>query len=75
MDIEETRENQMGVKSDIYIQPVDSHKQILEHRNSREAYIRSKEVYLQNVTGEEKIVARPGLEPRASRYPCEHSAN
>ena len=43
MDIEETRENQMGVKSDIYIQPVDSHKQILEHRNSREAYIRSKE--------------------------------
>ena len=27
------------------------------------------------VTGEEKIVARPGLEPRASRLPCEHSAN
>ena len=29
----------------------------------------------ENVTGEEKIVARPGLEPRASRLPCEHSAN
>ena len=28
-----------------------------------------------HVTGEEKIVARPGLEPRASRLPCEHSAN
>ena len=34
-------------------------------------------VYLLNmyVTEEEKIVARPGLEPRASRLPCEHSAN
>ena len=28
-----------------------------------------------NVTGEENIVARPGLEPRASRLPCEYSAN
>ena len=27
------------------------------------------------VTGEEKIVARPGLEPWASRLPCKHSAN
>ena len=28
-----------------------------------------------NVTGKEKIVARPGLEPMAPCLPCEHSAN
>ena len=28
-----------------------------------------------NVTGEKVTTAKPGFEPRASRLPCEHSAN
>ena len=32
-------------------------------------------LYSFSVSREEKIVAGPGLEPRASRLPCKHSAN